>query len=142
MLKNPEWWAREIIELNVPFKEKGRDRSGLDCWGVVHLGLRECFGVEVPSYVNEYKTIKDQKHLAELIGTYLPEWKPVDIRHVKAGDVALLEMDGRPIHVGLVYKRGWMVHIEANINVCSERYNSKAWGNGRLIGIYRHPALA
>jgi cell wall-associated NlpC family hydrolase len=40
-------WAAQYVGL--PFRDKGRARTGLDCYGLVVLVLREQFGVEVPS---------------------------------------------------------------------------------------------
>lgn len=32
------------------FKNRGRDLSGLDCWGLVSIVFKEVYGVEIPDY--------------------------------------------------------------------------------------------
>lgn len=61
----PPAWCADYI--GVPFLERGRDRAGCDCWGLVRLVLAERFGVAVPSYAGDYATIADHGRLSELI---------------------------------------------------------------------------
>ncbi len=64
MMPAPAWAAGYI---GIPFRERGRDRAGCDCWGLVRLVLGERFGVAVPSYAGDYESVKDYRRLAELV---------------------------------------------------------------------------
>jgi len=129
-------WARDLVRCAVPFKPHGRTREGLDCWGVVWLGFTECLGYNIPSYTEEYtpKDLYDFEKLEDIIGKYMPGWTEVT-KH-RAGDVVLMRLAGRPIHVGLVIENGVMLHIEERINLCVEKYGSPLWKN-RIVGVYR-----
>lgn len=134
-MSNLELWAADLIKTGIPFKAKGRDRSGLDCWGLVKLAYTECLNRDIRGYEDEYETIKDFTHLHELFDKHRPEdWKEVSPE--RAGDVILLRLRGRPIHVGLVIGQKRMIHIEEHIQVCMENYNNAIWRN-RILGFYR-----
>lgn len=34
----------------IPYKVLGRDRSGIDCWGLISLVYRECWDVQLPDF--------------------------------------------------------------------------------------------
>ncbi len=38
----------------VPFKEKGRDYEGVDCYGIAYLGFKEVFNIQLPTYTDDY----------------------------------------------------------------------------------------
>jgi cell wall-associated NlpC family hydrolase len=128
---------REYI--GIPFRERGRDREGCDCWGLVRLVLAERFGVLLPSF-DGYGSVRDRERIRALIEDDLPAWTEVGGRE-RAGDVVLLRVGGRPLHVGLVISPGTMLHIEAGIDACLERYDRLPWCR-RVLGVYRHRELA
>jgi cell wall-associated NlpC family hydrolase len=122
--------------IGIPFAEGGRDPAhGLDCYGLVWIGLRDLFGVHVPSYAGDYATPLDYDELRRLIHGEMSPWVDVTGQE-RAGDVALLRVRGRPVHVGLVTAKGWMLHVEAGCETVQERYDGPQWKR-RLIGVYR-----
>jgi cell wall-associated NlpC family hydrolase len=146
-MSKPPAWAAEYI--GIPFLERGRDRAGCDCWGLVRLVLAERFGIELPSHACDYDTVKDHGRIAELVGQgrhsqWIAVWSPLSsgLCHLPSapGDVVLLRLSGLPIHVGLVVARGWMLHVEAKVDSILERFDGLEWRR-RVLGIYRHVAL-
>jgi len=136
MTELPAWVANYI---GIPFVAHGRDRTGWDCWGLVHVVLAERFGVHVPSYVGSYASTNDQDGLGRLIRSRMTPWHEVTGRE-HAGDVALLRVRGAPMHVGLVVAKGWMLHVEEGVDSMVERTDGPRWVK-RLIGVYRHEAM-
>lgn len=130
------FWAGRYIGL--PFKLHGRDRSGLDCWGLVRLVMAEQFGKALPSYSSKYERETQEVVLGDLI-TQEAElfWQPVPSGQEAVGDVIVLRMRGRPMHVGIVIGDRHMLHIERGIDSCIEKYNGIRWMH-RIFGFYRH----
>jgi cell wall-associated NlpC family hydrolase len=125
--------------VGIPFRERGRDRSGCDCWGLVRLVLAERFNLQLPS-LDGYASVRDRRHIQGLIEGDLPAWSEVSGQE-RPGDVVLLAIGGRPLHVGLVVMLGTMLHIERGIDACLERYDRLPWCR-RVLGVYRHRVMA
>lgn len=128
-------WVKDYI--GIPFKEKGRDRNGCDCWGLVYLILRAVFNIDVPSYAEGYETVQDQAEIMALRDRELPSWREVVRADAMAGDVIALRIQGEPTHYGLVLEPGLMLHTHKGIDSCAERYDGLLWKH-RIVGIYRH----
>jgi len=123
--------------IGIPFAAHGRDRAGCDCWGLVRLIYAERLGVVLPSYAGDYADPKEEAEIAVLIRGQLPAWRRVDFE--LPGDVALLRIRKEPMHVGLVVRPRWMIHILNGIDACLERYDAPVWRR-RIVGFYRHGA--
>ena len=52
--------------IGIPYKERGRDITGLDCWGLVHMYYND-MGVTVPDYLWTYQQSGDMEKVAEAI---------------------------------------------------------------------------
>ncbi len=132
-----ERWSADLVKANVHFKPRGRDRAGIDCWGIVYLYYKEILNIDLPSYTDLYSAsdIRNYEHLHSIFKTEVPLWQLVDI--AIPADVVLLRLRGRPIHVGLVIEPGRMLHIEEGIDICEERYDGIKWKN-RVIGVHRY----
>lgn len=136
--------------VGLPFVDHGRDRGGLDCWGLYRLILKEVAGVDLPSFGEAYADANtDGDGIAKAISAELPAWKMIAERRAtglayavqgqreRPLDGLLIRMMGRPVHVGVVVLPGLMLHIERGINSVCEPYTGWAW-NKRILGIYRH----
>ncbi len=128
-------WAGRYIGL--PFTEHGRDRGGIDCWGLVRLVLLEQFNISLPSLANEYRRTADAARIADLMTREIPLWQGIDAAHARCGDVIVLRLQGRPMHVGLVLGDGQMLHVEQGIDSAIEKYRGSRWQD-RIYGFYRH----
>lgn len=133
-------WVSDYVGL--PWRGKGRDREGLDCYGILRLVLAERFAVALPSHDGVgFETGGDCTDLAAFLEAEAKAWRPLALDEApRAGDGVLLRVRGHPIHVGVVVAPGWMLHIEHGIDSVVERYDGPRWAK-RVIAIYRHEAL-
>ena len=131
-----EFTARAI---RVPFMDKGRDWDAWDCWGMVYVFHRDVLRVALPSYTEHYQDAGDspktRKALRDLIAASMGAWQRIGTP--EPGDVVLLNIGGRPIHVGLAIGGGRMLHTERKIDTVIERLASPMWAK-RIEGFYRH----
>lgn len=123
--------------VGIPYLDKGRDRAGCDCWGLVALAFAELAGVELPSYADRYVTGADRQALAALIGGELGDWLPVVSGSERRFDVVLMREGSYPRHIGLVVTPGQLLHVQPGGTSCIERYRGGILAN-RVVGFYRH----
>lgn len=126
--------------IGLPFAARGRNHTGVDCWGLVRLILAEQYGVKVPSWHTDYSDPHDSSSVGPLIRAQLPNWIEVSKGSERPGDVLLLRSGFDVGHVGMVIQPGLMIHIEEGINATVERYNSLLWRR-RVAGFFRHREL-
>ena len=128
-------WADEYVGLR--YKAGGRNRSGLDCWGLVLLVLRERFGIDVPVYSGVTWSVATSADVARKIEQERVGWTQIDAGQERPGDVILMRLRGYPIHVGIVLGDGMMLHAHDGADVTREPYQSVHWRH-RIVGFYRH----
>lgn len=154
-LHQPPAWADAYVGL--PWKNGGRARDGLDCWGLARLVAAERFGAALPAYDEaiwrECERRRDQVEInAELAafmnGERIKGWstvwevssappdEPLGGGRVVAGDVAMIRNLGAAIHVGIVIAPGHMLHIEDEIDAMCVPYDD-AMTARRVVGFYR-----
>lgn len=131
-------WANKYLD--VPFRERGRGRDGVDCWGLVRLVLGEQYDLEVPAYDDEYVTTSDNERLAGIVERERGGWAAISPEDVQPGDVVLLAIAGFPCHVGIVVGDGLMLNARQGVGVALESYERPYW-NRRLRGFYRHSGM-
>lgn len=127
-------WAEKYV--GIPFKEKGRDEKGLDCYGLVCLVYKNELGIDLPSYSELYENTKDKAHISKLIfDESANKWQDVD--KPKSFDVVTLNMLGVPMHVGIVLDIGYMLHCAYGVGTVIERYDGMKWQN-KIEGFNRY----
>jgi len=126
--------------IGTPFCEKGRGLSGFDCWGAVRWGLLYGFGVEVPSYTEDYATTQEGTDIAALIGRESLGWFEVSLHEAQPGDVLILRIKGQPWHCGLVIDPPCFLHADRMAGTIRERWDALLWAR-RIVAVYRHPML-
>jgi cell wall-associated NlpC family hydrolase len=121
--------------VGIPFKKHGRDRDGLDCWGLFRMIYSEQLGITLPSYENEYNDPLNRVAVSNVVSRKVHQWDR--IKDEAIGDGILLRIVGHPMHVGIVISEKYMIHCLPNIGVCIEDYKSRIWRK-RIIGFYRY----
>lgn len=129
-------WSSQYVGL--PFQALGRDRSGLDCYGLVCLVYQEQFGIELPDYCGRYGGDLMSQEVQNLfaLGMESPHWSPVE-KLPRDGDVVILQVQGHAYHVAIMLDRWRMLHAREGSTVTIERINSTMWRK-RILGYYRH----
>lgn len=120
-----------------PFAEDGIGPEYYNCWALVVDAARTVYGIDYPSYSEQYSTPLDYEELNNLISKEAKtNWKEVPLGQEKPGDVIILRLRGNPLHAGLVIRKGKMLHVYKGINTCIDKYDSLVWKR-RIDGIYR-----
>lgn len=103
--------------VGLPHAEDGYDRTGASCYGLVCIAYYEDLGVTLPKIVNP------------------AEWQLIDAAQARPYDVIL--MREHPWHVGLVVRRGLMLHMPEGQTSVVEPYTTGRHAR-RVEGFYRH----
>jgi cell wall-associated NlpC family hydrolase len=107
-----------------PFKDFGRDLSGLDCWGLIVMAYRELFGVVLQE---PDVSALSAKEVELFYYEYSKMWKDVPVGQERPGDLAMFR-NGRWIsHAGLVIKPGLMLHVDRDLGTLVTTYYSGTW---------------
>lgn len=133
-------WVENYV--GIPFAEKGYDRRGCNCWGLVRLGLHEQHGVVgLPTYEETHDDTRDRDNIPRVYDAEAAkDWIRIDAGCERPGDVVLMRIGAVPMHVGLVVARGWMLHVCDGIDSTCERYDGLEW-RSRIIGFFRHKGI-
>jgi hypothetical protein len=125
------WWNDYI---SLKYLKKGRDKDGIDCWGLVKLIYKEQYNIDLPSFAEEYEA-EQQTKIEQLIALGKEGWEKVDTPTI--GDVALLRVNGLFMHVGVVVSPNQFIHVSEHTDTTVERFDTGIWKH-RVEGFYRY----
>jgi len=129
-------WASAYV--GIPFLTGGRDHSGCDCWGCLYLIYREVFGINLPSYADEYDSVRDGDVIRDTVKRHLNLWSAVPLGDVLPGDGLLFRLLGQPVHIGVAVGDGRFLHVYNAIAAsCIDRLAAPTWTR-RVLGAYRY----
>jgi cell wall-associated NlpC family hydrolase len=111
--------------IGTPYKHRGRDLRGWDCWGCARLIFQWATGIALPSW----STVAD----AMASGS----WRQVD--PPRRLDFVL--MRGEPCHVGLMIDGQRMIHVERDGPGTVVAGLDDIAIRNRIVGFWRHEAL-
>ena len=123
--------------VGLEYTDKGRNFSGVDCYGLLYLVYKETQGIVLPSYVTDYVNSVDRKATADLIAGKLDPWEKVAKGSEIKFDAILIRIGRDVMHVGLVAEPGKMLHIQSGELSRIEPYRTGIWQH-RIAGFYRY----
>lgn len=122
--------------IGIRYADKGRDRSGIDCWGICRLVLAEVFGVALPDYADQYRDGEDWPAIGAAVRAGLADgWQRTE--QPRAGDLVILRIAARPWHCALMLDSVRFLHAAPGDSTKIERLDNPRWAR-RIEGIYRH----
>lgn len=133
-------WASRYLD--IPFLDKGRTRSGVDCYGLIRLIYEEQRQITLPSYTEQYATTTDYEEITALLkGEVASRWAEIDASTVATYDGLVFSILGQPIHFGMVLDPPWFIHAikrerQAVGRTKVERWDTMEWRH-RLIAAVR-----
>lgn len=127
------------IAIKVPFRIGGRDYSGWDCWGLVHVAYRDVLGIDIGDYSADYNAEVTYRELAAMIEREQPAWVQV-VGKPREGDVSLYRVGRHNTHVGVIVAKR-LLHCEGGVNTVLEDLSTPVWAR-RHVNFFRHANFA
>ena len=123
----------KILDLvGVPFKDGGRDLSGLDCWGLVRE-IYSRFGYDFPVYeISCY----DNVNVTQEMENNREFWQKHEYPNVPIPCVVAFKVSSPMVnHVGVYIGDGQFIHTRELTGAVIERLDSPMWRH-RTEGFY------
>jgi hypothetical protein len=120
--------------IGIPYVEKGRDETGLDCYGLVRLIYKNEYKIDLPSFSTEY-TQTDTARIEELIAQYKEGWEQTEEPVV--GSIVLFRVFGNESHIGVVVSPTHFIHVRENKDSVIESLTSTSWAR-RRVGYFNY----
>jgi len=132
----PDWTS---LYVGVPWRDRGRDRDGLDCWGLVRLVYGERFGIALPDLGGSYGASEDAPSVSRVLGEEAApagSWTRREGSPEEVGDVGVFRIRGLPAHVGIAVSDRKILHVVRGANSVVEEFDGPLWGP-RVDGWFR-----
>lgn len=120
--------------IGIPYVEKGRDETGVDCWGLVRLVYKNELSVILPSFTAEYQT-EDTARIEELFAQYKEGWESVDSPSI--GDAVIFRIFGYESHIGVCIGDNKFLHVREGKDSVIESLDNAKWSK-RVVGFFRY----
>lgn len=132
-------WSTNYIGL--PYADLGRDRNGVDCWGLFRLVMWEQHGIDLPSYVDGYAGAAEKAEISALIGGAKGHdyWCAVEI-DIREFDVIVFRRGLQDSHIGVAVSATKFLHIVEGRCVVIEDFTKGRWAQ-RMVGAWRYYEL-
>ena len=125
-------WSNNYI--GIPFKYKGRDENGLDCWGLVRLIYKNEYNISLPSFSEEYIE-NDVDRIQDLISQYKEGWESVEAP--SEGTAVLFKVMGTESHIGVAISATHFIHAREGYDSAVEAFDSPYWKR-RIVGHFKY----
>ena len=120
----PPWVGKYVC---LPF-------SQYNCYELLRKIYTEEFGITLP-VIDRGSTFETRKIFKKEVANF-KHWKP--IKEESERDVIILRVLGYPFHIGMVIKKGWMLHTESIVGESViECYERSTWEH-RVVGFRRY----
>jgi len=120
--------------IGIPYTEKGRDESGVDCYGLVRLIYKNELQIILPSFSAEY-TQTDTTRIEELIAQYKEGWESTE--QAQTGDLVVFRIMGIESHIGLMINPTHFIHAREGKDSAIESIEAHKW-HKRITGFYKY----
>ena len=124
--------------IGLPYLDNGRTEAGVDCWGLARLVYSKEYGIELPSYSDEYIGGTDP-YIVEAVNLYKDNWQEINTPNI--GDLCLFNIFGEPMHVGIYIGENKFLHCRIGSDSVIESLNNIKWKN-RFQGFYTYAPQA
>jgi cell wall-associated NlpC family hydrolase len=130
--------------VGIPFRDRGRDRSGADCWGLVRLVYAQ-HGVDLASYAEIGAKELLAVARAVMTGAATDPWSSTSEPYRKLDVVVmkrLSEAGKAPVHVGVMLDWRRMLHTTEAVgesHIVRLGHSSVPF---KVLGVHRHRAFA
>lgn len=116
-------WVNDYI--GIPFKTNGRDRDGMDCYGLITAVFKDQQGVDLPDWhVADDTTYTVMKTIDKGLHIELDAKRAHEVDEPEDMDILVLSRMGVAYHVG-IYIAGGVLHTVYNgSGSCFEQYNN------------------
>jgi len=121
-------WTDKYV--GIPYVDGGRAMDGVDCLGLLVMVFKERHNIAFPD---------PQCNAPEALRRGEAETQKKRFRCVQVaeeGDVVLVRVKGRPLHIGYALNHFAMLHADHALGVCVEDFTAPRW-SARVEGIYR-----
>jgi len=119
----------------VPYLNRGRTKTGLDCWGLVRMIYRDELGIYLGN-LDGYSDSENEEEVGNVIVSESSDnW--IETTSPKPLDVVVLRLASKPCHVGVVIGGGDFIHALRGRGVTVGRLSGVLWRN-RIHAFYRY----